>query len=174
MAAALLPSDLYRKLFERDPTTVPLSPKRVYDSELTAQIKHLKLPDGSTPPDPLLASLYLLNDDIKSAHSIAEPMYDKGIYDCDYQHGLVHIRDADWWNAQWWFRRIARTNAPLLIKNYPEASSADAAGRAAENFIKECERVGNGTSSDHKLESNLYMQMKEAAEWSAQVFVTNK
>ncbi|KAG8708147.1 hypothetical protein FRC12_014200 [Ceratobasidium sp. 428] len=174
MAASYLPSDLYRKLFERDSSTVTLCPRALYSSELTQQIKNLKLPDGSNAPPALLASLYLLNDDMKSAHTIAEPMYDKDIYDCDYQHGLVHIRDGDYWNAQWWFRRITRTTGPLLMKNYPAATSVEAAGTIAEEFVNECERVGKGSSKGHVLEKQLYMQMKEAAEWSIQEFVVKK
>ncbi|KAG9084741.1 hypothetical protein FRC07_013564, partial [Ceratobasidium sp. 392] len=73
MAATYLPADIYHKLFERDPTSVRLCPETIYSPDLTPQIKSLKLPDNSDAPHPLIASLHLLNDDIKSAHSIAEP-----------------------------------------------------------------------------------------------------
>jgi hypothetical protein len=76
MAATYLPSELFHSLFKRDILSVLLCPRSVYDPALTAQIANLKLTDGSDAPRPLLTSLYLLNDDIKSAHSIAEHMYD--------------------------------------------------------------------------------------------------
>ncbi|KAG9097906.1 hypothetical protein FRC06_007045 [Ceratobasidium sp. 370] len=102
MAATYLPPDLFHGLFERDPLGIRLCPQEIYDPDLTAQIANLKLADGSDAPRSLIASLYLLNDDVKAGHSLAENMYDSGIYEADYQHGLSHIRDADYGNSRWW------------------------------------------------------------------------
>jgi hypothetical protein len=71
-----------------------------------------------------------------------------------------------------------RSSGPLLVKNFSsktgEAISIEAAGRAAKEFVDECEGVGTGISVGHKLERELYMQMKATAEWSIQEFVVKK
>ncbi|KAG8737152.1 hypothetical protein FRC11_002187, partial [Ceratobasidium sp. 423] len=73
MSATYLPPEMYQKLFERN-TPTPLRPKSSCFPELTPQISNLKLAEKSAPPQ-VLTTLHLLNDDIKSAHDIAEPFY---------------------------------------------------------------------------------------------------
>ncbi|CAE6341150.1 unnamed protein product [Rhizoctonia solani] len=173
MSITYLPPEMYQKLFERS-TPTPLRPKSSYFPELTPQISNLKLAGKSAPPQ-VLTTLHLLNDDIKSAHDIAEPFYYQGEHTCDYQHGIVHIRDGDYGNAMWWFGQLSH---PLLAKNFAQSKEENLpmnkARQRARNFIAECERVGTGTSDDQRLEEKLYHQLKSLADWTIREFVEGK
>ncbi|KAG8708146.1 hypothetical protein FRC09_001420 [Ceratobasidium sp. 395] len=178
MAAKYLPPDLFYRLFECSPLEMKLCPQEAYDPNLTVQIANLKLVDGSDAPRPLIASLHLLNDDVKAAHSIAENMYDNGIYEADYQHGISHIRDADYGNSRRWFRRLTRMAHPVLSETFlskpAEAAVMKEAGQAAKLFVDVCQQVDQGTSPEYRLEQELYRQMKATAEWSIQEYVAKK
>ncbi|KAG8708145.1 hypothetical protein FRC09_001419 [Ceratobasidium sp. 395] len=178
MAATYLPPHLFHKLFERDPLAIRLRPQNIYDPDLTAEIAGFRLPDGSEPPRPLLASLHLLNDDLKATHPIVEGLYYSGVYDADYQHGLTHIRDGDYGNARWWFRRLTHSEHALLpiafASKSGEAISMKQAGQVAKEFVDACQEVGQGISPENVLEKELYKQMKAAAEWAIEVFVVKK
>ncbi|KAH7341388.1 hypothetical protein B0J17DRAFT_646335 [Rhizoctonia solani] len=173
MSSTYLSSELYQKLFERD-TPTPLRPKSSRFPELTSQISNLKLAGKSAPPQ-VLTTLHLLNDDIKSAHDIAEPFYYQGVHICDYQHGIVHIRDGDYSNARWWFGQLSH---PLLAKNFAqnanESLSMSEARERAHSFITECQKVGTGTSEGQRLEQGLYQQLKSLADWSIRKFVEGR
>ncbi|KAL5634571.1 hypothetical protein ACGC1H_002572 [Rhizoctonia solani] len=73
MSTTHLPPEVFQKLFERS-TPTPLRPKSSCFPELTSQISNLKLAGKGAPPQ-VITTLHLLNDDIKSAHDIAEPFY---------------------------------------------------------------------------------------------------
>ncbi|KAF8599597.1 hypothetical protein BDV93DRAFT_609179 [Ceratobasidium sp. AG-I] len=175
MASELLPPDIFKTLFERE-TPPPLRPTSVYAPDLTSRIANLEI-NGVGAPVPVQASLYLLNDDIKSAYAIAEPYYDQGIYTCDYPHAMLHIRDGDYGNSRWWFRRLTGNSHPMLVTNFspsPEGSkelTVEQAGRLAKKMVDECQEVGTGTSDGLRLEKELYRHMKAVAEWSIQEFV---
>ncbi|KDN48549.1 hypothetical protein RSAG8_02536, partial [Rhizoctonia solani AG-8 WAC10335] len=99
-------------------------------------------------------------------------MSEQGVHICDYQHGIVHIRDGDYSNARWWFGQLSH---PLLAKNFGQGAneklSAGEARVRALSFITECQKVGTGTSDGQRLEEELYQQLKSLADWSIREFV---
>jgi hypothetical protein len=69
---------------------------------------------GSVKGDPcLVAAAYLYSDDLAAAH--------KKVYDMEeneeacYWHGIMHRREADFFNANYWFRRAGSLPARLGI-----------------------------------------------------------
>lgn len=82
---------LASRLLNRTPP--PLSPSSVHDPTLIAQIDAL-----NKAPISLRAALHLANDDINSAHELAQS--NEGDVTCDYLHGILHRREGDYWNSK--------------------------------------------------------------------------
>ncbi|KAK0554228.1 hypothetical protein OC846_000937 [Tilletia horrida] len=90
---------------------------------------------------PLKAALHLLNDDITRAHTIAQDHED--IMTCNLVHCILHRREQDFWNSNWWCRRL---DHPLLQIIHGGNSNAEAQERACR-FTDECEAATKGAST---------------------------
>jgi len=123
-------------LADRQP---PLTPKKAYNGELTEEI------DSLSAPEIVKAGLHLLNDDLESAHVIAQAM--EGDSSADYWHAIVHRREGDYGNARYWFARVGPH--PVLTETYGNALGAD-------RFVESCRAARY--RSDPALEAQ---QMKE-------------
>lgn len=54
--------------------------------------------------DPFLdAAIRFYFGDLKEAHDRLQPMEGQPL--ADYLHGMIHRREGDYWNANYWFRR---------------------------------------------------------------------
>lgn len=78
------------------PVVVPMQDR--FDAALTPIIDH------SDAPPMTRAALHLLNDDLDTAHRIAQAA--EGDPMADYLHGLIHRREGDRFNAGYWMRRV--------------------------------------------------------------------
>jgi len=94
--ARTISTDLFETLTRRQPLP-PLHPKKVWREDLRGAIEALSAP-------PLLKGvLHLLNDDLDSAHRIAQ---EAETPDGNYLHALVHRREGDFSNSRYWLRTL--------------------------------------------------------------------
>lgn len=56
-------------------------------------------------------------DDLDGAHSALQSL--EGQPFADYLHGIIHRREGDFWNANYWFRRASEIGSKMTID--PEA-----------------------------------------------------
>ncbi|KAI0033668.1 hypothetical protein K488DRAFT_77749 [Vararia minispora EC-137] len=128
-----------------------LRPTAPHDPSLTSAIE--ALPDGA----PLRAALHLLNDDIGSAHAVAQA--NEGARTADYVHAQLHRREGDYWNSKWWISSGMRRAHPVM-----ERVHGSAAGAA--RFVDLCAAVGAGKSEGGELEERQWEEMRATAEWA--------
>jgi hypothetical protein len=115
--------NLKATLLARSPLP-PLQPPSVYRPELTTQIRQLKLA-------PLVeAGLHLWNDDLESAHTIAQENENP---EGNYWHAILHRREGDFSNSLYWYRRVG--SHPVL-KEF-----ADLTQSSPEKLVAACERA---------------------------------
>ena len=106
----------------RNRVSWPLRPEAVFDGKLAASIAALDATDA------VKAGLHLLNDDLASAHELAQAH--EGDKTCDYWHAVVHRREGDFDNAKYWLRQVGRH--PVLSRVH------DGGPPAAIGFIDRC------------------------------------
>lgn len=86
------------------------------------------LPNGtvkSSNEDPLLrAAASILLNDLQGAHEITQADEDDPVH--AYLHGIIHRREGDFWNANYWFRRAKSLSAELKLE--PEGLTARVQG----------------------------------------------
>jgi hypothetical protein len=102
--------------------TFPLRPERIFDPSLTAIIDELDVSDD------VKAGLHLLNDDLYRSHLLAQAH--EGDKTCDYWHAIVHRREGDFGNAQYWLRQVGRH--PVLSRVH------DGGPAEALRFVDRC------------------------------------
>jgi hypothetical protein len=120
MKAHLSVDDILDRLRARE--TWPLRAEAVFDREMAASISALDAPDA------VKAGLHLLNDDLGSAHELAQAH--EGDKTCDYWHSIVHRREGDFENAKYWLRQVGRH--PVLSRVH------DGGPPAAIRFVDLC------------------------------------
>ena len=82
-----------------------------------------------TADQPLLrAAAHIYCDDLAGAHEIVQDM--EGM-EAAYIHGIIHRREGDFWNANYWFRRA--DFLPQVLLTNPVALTADYEDRGALN-----------------------------------------
>ncbi|EPQ28087.1 uncharacterized protein PFL1_04414 [Pseudozyma flocculosa PF-1] len=137
MAASALPASLL-PLLSRGSAASPASslpslrPTQPHDATLHPTIEAL-----SSPPS-LRAMLHLLNDDLSSAHEIAQS--DEGNPSSDLIHSILHRREADYWNSKWWLDQFRH---PILPVVYEKQDYAEVR-RSAKRFVDEVEALVGG------------------------------
>jgi TPR repeat protein len=140
---------------------------------LAAVARELKVPPRQV--DLLLGSVLLWHDHLTAAHALAQQIPDA---DGSYLHGLMHRREPDYDNAQYWFRRAGR-HAVLT----PLAAAADEwlrergetglAGRllASERwdclaFVDFCEECASRPADDARHQLARELQWLEFEVWT--------
>lgn len=74
--------------------------------------------------DPFLdAAIRVYFGDLKGAHDRLQPMEGQPL--ADYLHGIIHRREGDFWNANYWFRRAGSVGRQIGIDS--EALTQDVA-----------------------------------------------
>jgi len=106
---------IMRRLNERE-TLQSLSPRKVWDENLEADIEALDLPNKHSDfrMIALLAGLHLRNDSLYNSHSYAQKIeYDPiGAY----WHGIMHRMEGDYSNSKYWFRQVGHHPIMDLLK----------------------------------------------------------
>jgi len=122
-----------RTMEEKRPL-LALSPKRVTDEALDAQIAALpleQLAGNRTAALALKAGLHLWNGSLDRSHAIAQ---DIETATGSYWHGIMHRMEGDYGNAKYWFR---------LVGSHPAMASLPDALRSA---LREAEAGGASAS----------------------------
>jgi hypothetical protein len=126
---------------------------------LNSFFRDQKLSDGTQP---LLRSAALLwHDHLDASHTISQGIETR---EGSWLHGIMHRREPDYGNAEYWFRRVLPHQAfPELVRRVTTLLEHDATGltkRLIENgewkpmqFIDECERAEQ--KNDAALDSTL-------------------
>ncbi len=84
----------------------------VGDNEIKTRI------DASDLPALSKAALHLRNDDLDSCHRLIQ---DSETPDANYLHGILHRREKDFDNAEYWFRRVgSHPVARRLAARFPD------------------------------------------------------
>lgn len=141
--------NLVKSLLERESTRIPLLPEAPCSLEFKHQIvaidnEHLK------------AALHLLNDDIHECHEISQAH--DGDPEFDLLHSILHRREGDFWNSQWW---IGRLKSPLLTELYGGKNLTEAK-RNAKSFVKRVENWrdnGKDTAEGRDLQDFQYLEL---------------
>lgn len=107
----------------------PLKSTKAYDSSLTNQIDTFVQLNYNSKPC-IRAALHLLNDDIETAHKIAQDS--EGEITSDLCHAILHRREGDYWNSKWWYRQI---HHPLIKQVYGSSDKAQEFVDAVEALV---------------------------------------
>ncbi len=119
------------KIEGENPKVIPLEP---YVSGLTKTTLSLDVEDVCLN---VAARIYL--NDLEGAHSLIQDL--SGNQEAAYLHGMIHRREGDFWNANYWFRQ-ARSLWNLVEVN-PEAltNQAEQGNGSNEDYLGEWEAV---------------------------------
>lgn len=94
---------------------------------------------GSVQGDPCLsAAIYLYADDLESAHREAQK--DEQDHESAYWHGIMHRREGDFSNANYWFRLTGTLRAkvgPDPISLTERAQIAHRSGTYSEELLQD-------------------------------------
>lgn len=147
----------------------PLVPARAWDEGLSDEISgrspEVLLGGADRVADPELAravqaGLLLWNDELDASHTIAQGL--PGISG-SYWHALMHRREPDYSNSQYWFARVDEhpifpdlRQAALAVGATSRAESVQAQRRAIETvvewdpcrFVSACEAVARRPDAD--------------------------
>ncbi len=96
---------------ERRPAPPPLVVRKPYDEALRRRLMNITLPElfgerevhSKEAARALFASLFLWNDCLPEAHELSQTVNSSV---GSYCHAIVHRREPDLSNSQYWFRRI--------------------------------------------------------------------
>ena len=99
---------------------------------------------GSVKGDPcLVAAAYLYADDLVAAH---KKVYDMGDnHEAAYWHGIIHRREGDFFNANYWFRLAGHLPAslgmdPIGITERAQAFKSSGSQIASEALLEDVRR----------------------------------
>jgi len=118
------------KLKNRIPAPL-LSPKKVWDSDLSKEIARLDV-KGTTR-----AALYLWNDDLDKAHKIAQDIENST---GSLLHAIMHRREPDYSNSKYWYRHVG--SHPIFLNLVQEFT-----GWEPFSFVDRCEKASQNKES---------------------------
>jgi len=101
-----------------------LAPKRPADEARSAAIEALPLGE-SADARALRSALLLWNDDLDRSHTLSQELTTPT---GSLLHGIMHRMEGDYWNAEYWFRRVGAHPC------YPDAAREASALGGAEAF----------------------------------------
>ena len=156
--------DIISRLQARQPLP-PLFPTQIWDAALSSEIQNA--PDLSPA---VRAGLLLWNDDLEASHSISQ-----GIETLtgSFWHAIMHRREGDAGNAEYWCRRIgvhpafkAIYQSALVILKSENGVSVDSVENKLnlagtwipESFVYDCLRNNRGSDTEPWI---LKLQMAE-------------
>lgn len=134
----------------------PLVPKKPFNASLTSEID--KYVESSRSSASVRIVLHLLNDDIETAHTIAQA--NEGDRTSDLCHGILHRREGEYWNSRLWFKLI---NHPLVEEIYGGTPQAQSFIDDVESMVKN-KRGASTACAAGNLES---LKRKQADEHAA-------
>ncbi len=90
----------------KNPPALTLKPRKetLSTRELNAIVESLKIPERSRTV--ISGLLFLWHDHWKEAHAAAHEH--EGDADYDLLHALVHRREGDYWNSEYWLREVGK------------------------------------------------------------------
>ena len=111
--------------------------------------------DGTVTNDDMaeacLSGLWLYHDDIFRSHSLSQGI---GTREGSYWHGIMHRRENDFWNANYWFHRVPTHPIHEILGENAKTIAAEMGSGAFENgpwdpfaFVDLCERAVSGDKS---------------------------
>ncbi|WP_309120157.1 hypothetical protein [Paenibacillus sp.] len=112
---------LISALADREPPQA-LSPKRPPDESVSAAIRRLT-PGDAPEARALRSALLLWNDDLDGSHALSQELHTPT---GSLLHGIMHRMEGDYWNADYWFRRVGAH--PCYADIAREAALAEGVG----------------------------------------------
>lgn len=127
------------------PSSPPLIALKPFNTSLTSIINSL----SSTHSASTISSLHLLNDDLSSAHSVAQA--NEVSMTCNLVHATLHRREKDFWNSKWWLQQIT----------HPILEEIHGGRKGACQFVDQVEALVEGKGISTICGSKKLDQMKE-------------
>lgn len=125
----------FRVLLERSGDGLPpLRPTKLFRTDLKPEIDLL----AQKHPSPVTAILHLLNDDLDSAHALAQD--DDGNPSSNLIHSILHRREGDFWNSKWWLNQFQHPYLDDLYRKSDQVRSSKGK-EGAKAFVDMVERV---------------------------------
>ncbi|KAH7925019.1 hypothetical protein BV22DRAFT_1112521 [Leucogyrophana mollusca] len=150
-AKSITSSPVVTTLFARTPLP-PLTAERVWRPDLSAQINALRAGIN------VKAVLHLLNDDFDGCHNLAQTQ--EGNPYSDNLHAIVHRREPDYWNSQYWYGRLYHSHMSEIY--LPGASKAKVQ-QAAIKFVDDVKRANETGNGVDEMEKRQWDEMTKLA-----------
>jgi len=158
---------IIQQLKDRDPLP-PLIPQSVWNAQLSREILDADLGTESDMTRAVRAGLLLWNDDLENAHPIVQapetPIN-------NFWHAILHRREGDFSNSQYWWRRTG--SHPAFADIYNALKSTPGFGRTfpallkdetwqPTEFVRLCE---NANSDDETLREIQVIETETLLNW---------
>ncbi len=166
----------FAKLFALlEPKTPALFPTQAADTALSQEILQSDLFPGKSGEMVELcrAGLLLWNDDLHNSHPITQNIESQSAH---FWHGIVHHREADFSNANYWWRRTGThptfdSICDLVLHAVPDFPFLhEIRGSGAwepESFTDFCKRAQKSGEFRSQLETVQRLEMRVLLEWCA-------
>ena len=162
-------SDLASQLLQRTP---PLVPKSVFDAEISRKIGAQPLPHNTFALCER-AGLLLWNDDLDGAHTLIQ---DEPNSTASFWHAILHRREGDFSNANYWWRRTGKHEVfdeicDVVLHRVPEFPFLDelrASGAwEPQTFTDFCQKAHQNGDWKANCEAVQRLEMRLLLEWCA-------
>ncbi len=158
-----------------EPQTPALFPTRSADAALSQEILQADLFPGKSGEFVELcrAGLLLWNDDLAASHPITQDFESQN---GSFWHAIVHRREADFSNANYWWRRTSAhptfdSICDLVLHRTPDFPFLDALRNSGDweptEFTDFCSRARETGEFEAQLASVQRLEMRVLLEWCA-------
>ena len=170
----LLFDEISQRLEARQPSP-PLFPTDVYDADIS---RRLLSPDEELAAHPALrCGLLLWNDDLEASHEIAQSLDNAT---GAFWHAIMHRREGDGANANYWWRRTGThpafadvlKAAQSTLKDQTEAAACAFAAKLTQSgawnpidFVAAVERTKRNGEDDEWLRRVQVAEMRALLTW---------
>lgn len=175
-----------------------LTPKRVWNPELDAEIASLELTNqfSDNAVIALMAGLHLWNDSLYTSHAFAQQIEDDETG--SYWHAIMHRMERDYSNSKYWFRRAGnhavkhpvQINIADMLKQQAQLDSLpsspivnqlkqfrDQQSWNCDDFVDLIKLQENGQGSEDTrqlLEQLQSIELKQLLHYTSKIYLRNR